>query len=316
MIRQLWLAARHLPRGRMLEDPVTGSGIFAERDRGFLTLAIADAPESGDQAQRREATVTRYMLGFLASSVPAPLFRHIEPLYEHSPAPMSRRQARTLLRFNDLTGVAEATPAELASSQAQICADVVHVQQGSQYGVRRDFISGREHIGAGGQFAGSLPPRRDDLFPAGHGAQGGVVVTRISQDLGHRLKYCRCRFPVDHVVVLAAELVVIHPGRMSDADVKRLRIVAGVSWLVTGVSPSWLAAPAPSVRRAARPTSAPRAPGDPRPDPGVRGPRAEPARSRGVSVRLPGGAADMPGTRSTRWPKAEVTTVAWCSWRR
>jgi hypothetical protein len=120
MIRELWSAARRLPAGRVLQDPVTGSGIFAERERGFLTLAIADPPGPGDPAWQRDATVTRYLLGFLASPSPPPLFRRTAPLHENSLAPMPWRQARALLRFNDQTGASEATPGELAELRLQL----------------------------------------------------------------------------------------------------------------------------------------------------------------------------------------------------
>lgn len=120
MIQDLWSAAHRLQAGRVLEDPVTGRGLAIERERGFVTLAVADPRRSDDPNERREATVTRYMLGFLGSPIPPPLLRHTAPLDEDVPARMPWRQARGLLRFNDQTGAMETSAGELAELRAQL----------------------------------------------------------------------------------------------------------------------------------------------------------------------------------------------------
>ncbi len=101
----------------------------AERERGFLSLAITGAPDGGQPdgddladglAGRRAVTVTRYLLGFLAAPVPPPLFAHTAALHDVSPVRMPWRQAGALLHFNELTGAMEATTEELAELRAQL----------------------------------------------------------------------------------------------------------------------------------------------------------------------------------------------------
>jgi len=129
MVRALWSTCRRWPSGLVLRDPVTGRGITVERERGFLTLAITSQPDDDDLADnlagRRAATVTRYMLGFLAAPVPPPLFRHTAALHDVSPVRMSWQQAEAgaLLHFNDMTGAMEATTEELAELRAQLDGD-------------------------------------------------------------------------------------------------------------------------------------------------------------------------------------------------
>jgi hypothetical protein len=50
VIRALWWTARRWPSGRVLRDPVTGSGLTVDRERGFLTLAITGQPPTRQDA--------------------------------------------------------------------------------------------------------------------------------------------------------------------------------------------------------------------------------------------------------------------------
>jgi hypothetical protein len=43
LVRQLWKMTRCLPHETVITDPVTGSGLSAERIRGFLALAVSDS---------------------------------------------------------------------------------------------------------------------------------------------------------------------------------------------------------------------------------------------------------------------------------
>src|ERR1700739_1085338 len=61
----LWTAVKRIPPGSVLEDPVTGSQVSAERDGGFLILAIADPLDHPDA----EAIVARYKLGYWSVQV-------------------------------------------------------------------------------------------------------------------------------------------------------------------------------------------------------------------------------------------------------
>jgi hypothetical protein len=51
MIRSLWTLLRRVPGDVVLVDPVTGHEISVERERGFLTLAIADPAEQPGDGQ-------------------------------------------------------------------------------------------------------------------------------------------------------------------------------------------------------------------------------------------------------------------------
>lgn len=125
LIRRIWQAARRLPRDRLLIDPVTGTRFCVERTRGFVSLATAetledivdsamlDTLEPSASGMEREATVTRYMLGFLTTPLPPPLYRHITGLHQERPERMSWSDAAEVARLNDLTGMLEATAPEL-----------------------------------------------------------------------------------------------------------------------------------------------------------------------------------------------------------
>jgi hypothetical protein len=108
-IRQLCDAARRLRPGQVLADPVTGLGFRAERDRGFLALAVADPeiPPGGD------SVVTRYLLSFLRIPVTPPLWRHVQPV--HVPGrKIGWREAHRGISFDMDTGASDLTAAELA----------------------------------------------------------------------------------------------------------------------------------------------------------------------------------------------------------
>jgi len=125
MIRSLWTLLRRVPSDIVLADPVTGHEISVERQRGFLTLAVADP---GDQPG---GTVTRYMVGFAAAPSPPPLFRHTAASQDPSPVRMSLKQAGGLLRFNELTGAMETSNDELADVRAQLDRAITAAREGS-----------------------------------------------------------------------------------------------------------------------------------------------------------------------------------------
>jgi hypothetical protein len=53
LLRRLWAAVKRIPSGYVLADPDTGELLSAEREKGWLTLAVTDPPEPG-----RASTVT------------------------------------------------------------------------------------------------------------------------------------------------------------------------------------------------------------------------------------------------------------------
>jgi hypothetical protein len=65
LVRQLWRAVKRIPPGYVIADPDTGELISVERERGWLTLAVADPPRPG-----REQLVTRYLVGHWAPRCP------------------------------------------------------------------------------------------------------------------------------------------------------------------------------------------------------------------------------------------------------
>lgn len=110
LITSAWEAARRLPRGSTYTDPVTGCGIGIDRERGFLTVSLVDAPEGGDSAGSR--LVRTYLLGFLGRPVSPPLYRRTVPLSDENPR-LPLRQARELVDFGLRTGADDADPAEI-----------------------------------------------------------------------------------------------------------------------------------------------------------------------------------------------------------
>jgi hypothetical protein len=110
LIGKLWAAVKRLPAGTVLRDPVTSSRVTAERDGGFLMLAVSDPVDytNGD------AIVARYVLGYWAVQTRPPLYRHLAGIGDMSPARMRWQQRRRLAEFNSLTSAAEVTTEELA----------------------------------------------------------------------------------------------------------------------------------------------------------------------------------------------------------
>lgn len=106
LLRRLWAAVRRIPSGYVLADPETGELLSAEREKGWLTLAVTDPPEMG-----RETTVTRYMVGRWAAPNPPPLFRHMAALDDLPPARWRLRKQAWLADFNAKAGALEVTPA-------------------------------------------------------------------------------------------------------------------------------------------------------------------------------------------------------------
>lgn len=120
MIRHLWEVARRLPADRTFADPVTGHRIMVERFRGYLTLTVGEPAHPEDPDADREATLTRYMLGFGWRPIPPPLFRHVTPIHDTFTPKLSWRQARQALRLAEQTGAANSTHAELMELRTQL----------------------------------------------------------------------------------------------------------------------------------------------------------------------------------------------------
>jgi hypothetical protein len=116
LIGKLWTAVKRIPPGTVLEDPATRSRVSAERDGGFLILAIADPADYPDA----EATVARYMLGYWSVQARPPLYRHLAGIHDTSPAQMRWQQRERLAEFNAMTSAAEVTTEELAALVVQV----------------------------------------------------------------------------------------------------------------------------------------------------------------------------------------------------
>lgn len=115
LLRKLWAAVKRIPSGYVLCDPDTGELLGAERERGWLTLAVIDPPEPG-----RVSTVTRYMLGKWAAPLPPPLFRHMAALDDLPPARWRLRKQAWLADFNAKAGALEMTTDEIARLLGQV----------------------------------------------------------------------------------------------------------------------------------------------------------------------------------------------------
>jgi hypothetical protein len=116
LIGKLWTAVRRIPPGVVLEDPVTRSQVSAERDGGFLILAIADPPDHPDA----EAIVARYELGYWSVQVRPPLYRHLAGIHDTSLAQMRWQQRERLADFKAMCSAAEVTTEELAALLVQV----------------------------------------------------------------------------------------------------------------------------------------------------------------------------------------------------
>jgi hypothetical protein len=117
LIGKLWTAVKRLPRGAVLEDPVTYRRVSAEREGGFLILAIADPL---DHSPAAEAIVARYTLGYWSVQVRAPLYRHLAGIGDTSPAQLRWQQRERLAEINADTSAAEVTSDELAALLVQL----------------------------------------------------------------------------------------------------------------------------------------------------------------------------------------------------
>jgi hypothetical protein len=115
LLRRLWAAVKRIPPGYVLADPGTGELLSAERDKGWLTLAVTDPPEPG-----RASTVTRYMVGRWAAPNPPPLYRHMAAIDDLPPARWRLRQQAWLADFNTKTGALEVTTGEIADLLDQV----------------------------------------------------------------------------------------------------------------------------------------------------------------------------------------------------
>jgi hypothetical protein len=115
LVRQLRTAVRRIPPGYVIADPDTGELISVERERGRLTLAVADRPRPG-----REQLVTRYLSGHWGAPMPPPLIRHVGAVDDVPPARMSLRQQAWLAEVSTRAGVLQATPAELTALPGQV----------------------------------------------------------------------------------------------------------------------------------------------------------------------------------------------------
>jgi hypothetical protein len=116
LTRLLWHTARRLPTGCTLQDPLTSTCMTVERERRALILAVTEPDNISE-----DATVTRYVLGSGgAPHGPPPLLRHTAGIGDRSPVWMSWQQRGWLHHFNEVTGVAEVTSADLSELRAQL----------------------------------------------------------------------------------------------------------------------------------------------------------------------------------------------------
>ncbi len=109
MLRKLWRAVKGIPPGSVLADRDSGELLAAERDRGWLTLAVTKlAPP--DSTTR----VARYALGRWAAPDRPPLYRHLAALDDPPPSRFRWRQQAALAEFNARTGAMAVSTEELA----------------------------------------------------------------------------------------------------------------------------------------------------------------------------------------------------------
>jgi hypothetical protein len=116
LIRRLWTAARRIPSGYLLTDPETGELVQVERERGWLTLAVADAPGADGPA-----VVTRYMVGQWSAPVSPPLYRYLSASADIPPARWRLREQARVAILHAQTGALEVTAPELAILAEQVC---------------------------------------------------------------------------------------------------------------------------------------------------------------------------------------------------
>jgi hypothetical protein len=116
LVRKLWDAVKRIPAGVVLDDPVTRCRMSAERDGGFLMLAIADPADQPDAG----AIVARYTLGYWAVQAHPPLYRYLSGLHDPSPARMRWQERERLAEFNAVSSAGEVTTDELAGLIEQV----------------------------------------------------------------------------------------------------------------------------------------------------------------------------------------------------
>jgi len=116
LVGRLWTAVKRIPAGAVMADPVSGCQVSAERDGGFLILAIADPLDHPDA----DATVARYTLGYWSVQARPPLYRHLAGIHDNSPAQMRWQQRERLAEFNAITSAAEVTTDELSELLDQV----------------------------------------------------------------------------------------------------------------------------------------------------------------------------------------------------
>lgn len=119
LIRAIWALARRAPSRELLPDPVTGDRIGVDRRWGLLSLVVADRPDA-DGAFGETALVTWYMLGSFARPSPPPLLRRHGPVDDEGADAVSWGQARSMLRFNDVTGAMDASSDELVDLHSKV----------------------------------------------------------------------------------------------------------------------------------------------------------------------------------------------------
>lgn len=120
LVRQLWAVVKRIPPGYVIAGPDTGELISVERERGWLTVAVADPPRPG-----QEQLVTRYLVGHWAAPMPPPLVRHVGALDDVPPARMSPRQQARHAGFSTRAGALQPTTAELTALLEQVWPTVV-----------------------------------------------------------------------------------------------------------------------------------------------------------------------------------------------
>jgi hypothetical protein len=115
LIGVLWVLVKRFPSGCALADPVTGEFLSAQRERGWLTLAVSDTPGMGAQT-----VVASYLVGRWGVPAPPPLCKHLASVVDAPPASWPWRQRAQVADFNAKTGALELAPEELAALHAQV----------------------------------------------------------------------------------------------------------------------------------------------------------------------------------------------------
>jgi hypothetical protein len=72
LIGRLWALAKRLPSGWAFTDPLTGEFLSAQRERGWLTLAVSDTPGMGGTDGGGQLSGGQMGHAGAAAAVPAP----------------------------------------------------------------------------------------------------------------------------------------------------------------------------------------------------------------------------------------------------